>query len=47
MGSINFRKVELKKKGHAINLTKGSQKGLGEILVSLNWNQNGAIVRSF
>ncbi|ANY65320.1 tellurium resistance protein TerA [Paenibacillus sp. BIHB 4019] len=35
---INFSKIELKKKGDVINLTKQNG-GLGEILVNLNWNQ--------
>lgn len=35
---INFSKIELKKKGDVINLTKQSG-GLGEILINLNWNQ--------
>lgn len=36
---VNLNKVELKKKGQAINLTKSSNNALGEILVNLNWNQ--------
>jgi len=39
--SINLTKIELKKKGDVINLTKPSG-GLGEILVNLNWNQQQA-----
>ncbi|MNM11050.1 General stress protein 16U [compost metagenome] len=33
---LNLRKIELKKKGDTINLTKSA--GMGEILVNLNWN---------
>jgi tellurite resistance protein TerA len=36
--NLNLRKIELKKKGDSINLTK-SAGGLGEILINLNWNQ--------
>ncbi len=35
---INLSKIELKKSGDVINLTKTS-KPLGEVLVNLNWNQ--------
>lgn len=38
---VNLNKIELKKKGEAINLTKNSSKTFGEILVNLNWNQQG------
>lgn len=34
-------KIELKKKGQTINLTKKNQQSIGEILVNLNWNQQG------
>lgn len=33
--------IELKKKGDSINLTKSNNQSIGEILVNLNWNQNG------
>ncbi|WP_432353635.1 TerD family protein [Sporosarcina sp. A2] len=36
--------IELKKKGESINLSKKGS-NLGEILVNLNWNQNGAGVK--
>lgn len=36
---VNLNKIELKKKGEAINLTKSSSNTIGEILVNLNWNQ--------
>ncbi|WP_127530861.1 TerD family protein [Paenibacillus kobensis] len=36
---LNLTKIELKKKGDRINLTKSSGGSLGEILVNLNWNQ--------
>ncbi|MCD1261472.1 TerD family protein [Paenibacillus athensensis] len=39
--SINLTKIELKKKGDVINLTKPSG-GMGEILINLNWNQQQA-----
>ena len=35
---INLKKIELKKRGDAINLQKGSGP-IGEILINLNWNQ--------
>ena len=35
---VNLNKIELKKKGQSINLTKNNN-ALGEILVNLNWNQ--------
>ncbi|GKS11023.1 stress protein [Paenibacillus chitinolyticus] len=35
---INLKKIELKKRGDAINLQKGSG-SIGEILINLNWNQ--------
>ncbi|GIN63861.1 hypothetical protein J27TS8_38540 [Robertmurraya siralis] len=37
---VNLNKIELKKKGEAINLTK-SNRQLGEILVNLNWGHQG------
>ncbi|AJS60182.1 TerD family protein [Paenibacillus sp. IHBB 10380] len=37
---LNLSKIELKKKGDTINLEKKSG-GLGEILINLNWNQQG------
>jgi len=37
--SINLSKIELKKTGDKINLSK-TNSPLGEILVNLNWNQN-------
>ncbi|MCL6494513.1 MAG: TerD family protein [Ignavibacterium sp.] len=37
---FNLSKIELKKKGDTINLEKKSG-GLGEILINLNWNQQG------
>lgn len=36
---VNLEKVELKKKGQSINLTKTDRQSIGEILVNLNWNQ--------
>lgn len=36
---VNLNKIELKKKGQAINLTKNTNQSIGEILVNLNWNQ--------
>lgn len=36
---VNLNKVELKKKGQSINLTKSENQSIGEILVNLNWNQ--------
>ncbi len=39
---MNLNKIELKKKGQVINLTKSANNALGEILVNLNWNQQGA-----
>ncbi len=36
---VNLNKIELKKKGQAINLTKSNNNAIGEILVNLNWNQ--------
>ncbi|MET1167555.1 tellurium resistance protein TerA, partial [Bacillus velezensis] len=41
VNSINFSKIELKKKGDTINLKKNAG-GLGEILINLNWNQQGS-----
>lgn len=38
---VNLNKIELKKKGQAINLAKSNNKAIGEILVNLNWNQQG------
>jgi len=38
---LNLTKIELKKKGDRINLTKSSGGSLGEIVVNLNWNQRG------
>ena len=38
---VNLNKIELKKKGQSINLTKNNQ-AIGEILVNLNWNQQNA-----
>jgi len=38
---VNLNKIELKKKGQSINLTKKNQV-LGEILVNLNWNQQNS-----
>lgn len=39
---VNLNKIELKKKGQAINLTKSKNHALGEVLVNLNWNQQSA-----
>ena len=36
---VNLNKIELKKKGQTINLTKSTNNAIGEILVNLNWNQ--------
>lgn len=36
---VNLSKVELKKKGQNINLTKSTNQSLGELLINLNWNQ--------
>ncbi|MBK3493283.1 TerD family protein [Viridibacillus sp. YIM B01967] len=36
---VNLNKIELKKKGQSINLSKDNQQQIGEILVNLNWNQ--------
>jgi tellurite resistance protein TerA len=43
---INLSKIELTKKGDKINLQKKSG-DLGEILINLNWNQQGASNRGF
>lgn len=39
---VNLNKIELKKKGQVINLTKSTNNAIGEILVNLNWNQQSA-----
>lgn len=39
---VNLNKIELKKKGQVINLTKSNNNAIGEILVNLNWNQQSA-----
>lgn len=39
---VNLNKIELKKKGQAINLTKSNNNAIGEILVNLKWNQQSA-----
>lgn len=39
---VNLNKIELKKKGQAVNLTKSSNNQLGKIAVNLNWNQQSA-----
>ncbi|QFK71437.1 Tellurium resistance [Pradoshia sp. D12] len=39
---VNLNKIELKKKGQNINLTKSTNQSLGELLVNLNWNQKSA-----
>lgn len=44
---VNLNKVELKKRGQVINLTKNNNQGLGEILVNLNWNQQGSGKKGF
>ncbi|EFM10408.1 stress protein [Paenibacillus curdlanolyticus YK9] len=36
---LNLKKIELKKKGDKINLTKGPKGDLGEIRINLNWNR--------
>lgn len=36
---VNLNKIELKKKGQSINLTKSNNNNIGEILVNLQWNQ--------
>lgn len=36
---VNLNKIELKKKGQNINLTKSSNESLGQLVVNLNWNQ--------
>jgi len=36
---INMEKIELRKKGDAINLSKDTKRSFGEIVVNLNWNQ--------
>lgn len=36
---VNLSKIELTKKGQAVNLTKNNSQTIGEILVNLNWNQ--------
>lgn len=38
---VNLNKIELTKKGQAINLTKSSN-SIGEILVNLQWNQQSS-----
>lgn len=42
---VNLNKIELTKKGQAINLTKSSN-SIGEILVNLQWNQKSSSVKS-
>lgn len=36
---VNLNKIELKKKGQSINLTKNNNNNIGEILVNLQWDQ--------
>lgn len=38
---VNLNKIELKKKGQSINLTKSNNNNIGEILINLQWDQQG------
>lgn len=44
---VNLSKIELKKKGQAINLTKGNNQAIGRINVNLNWNQKSPEKKGF
>lgn len=41
-GKIRLSKIELRKTGEKINLTKGANNKLGEITINLNWNQRSS-----
>lgn len=44
---VNLNKIELKKKGETINLQKSNTQSIGEVLVNLNWNQQGGKSNGF